>query len=61
VNERTAEMSDETEKPQNQQNDKDSPKHMMFSFELVSFASREGAQVRLKIFENPVGGLVGGE
>jgi hypothetical protein len=59
VNERAAEMSDETEKPQNQQNDKDSPKHMMFSFELVSFSSRAEAQVRLKIFENPVGGLAG--
>jgi hypothetical protein len=32
---------------------------MMFSFELVSFSSRAEAQVRLKIFENPVGGLAG--
>jgi hypothetical protein len=32
---------------------------MMFSFELVSFASREGAQVRLKIFEKSVGRLAG--
>jgi hypothetical protein len=39
----------ETEKPQNQQDYEDSPKHM-FSFELVYFTSRVGPRVRLKIF-----------
>jgi hypothetical protein len=50
MNERATEMTDESEQPQNQKHNKDSPKHM-FSFELVYFTSHEGARVRLKIFE----------
>src|SRR5438876_8943079 len=41
----------ETEQPENQQNDEDSPKHM-FSFEWVYFSSRVKVQLRLKIFGN---------
>src|SRR3954447_22062096 len=51
VNERATEMTDEAEKPENQQHNKNSPEHM-FSFELVYFASHPGSRVRLKIFEN---------
>ena len=50
MDERAAELSDETEEPQNQENDEDSPEHM-FSFWLVSFASCAEPLVRLKFFE----------
>jgi hypothetical protein len=40
----------ESEKPEDQQNNEDSPKHM-FSFELVYFASRARVELRVKIFQ----------
>lgn len=49
VNQRAAEMTDESEEPENQQHNKDSPEHM-FSFELVYFASFPEVRVRLNIF-----------
>jgi hypothetical protein len=49
VNERATEVTDESEQPEDQKHNKDSPEHM-FSFELVYFASCADAQVRLKIF-----------
>src|SRR6266404_1132538 len=54
VNQGTTEMTDETEEPENQEHHEDSPKHM-FSFELVSFASRVGARVRLTFLKIPPG------
>src|SRR5256714_11463230 len=50
VNERAPEVTDEAEQPQNQKNYKDSPEHM-FPFELVYFASRARARLRVKIFQ----------
>jgi hypothetical protein len=50
VNQGAAEVTDESEEPENQENNEDSPEHM-FSFGLVSFSSRAEAQVRLSIFQ----------
>jgi hypothetical protein len=50
MDQRATELTDETEKPENQENDKDSPEHM-FSFGLVSFASCAMPRVRLKFFK----------
>jgi hypothetical protein len=50
MNERATEVTDESEKPEDQQNNEDSPKHM-FSFELVYFASRALVELRVKIFQ----------
>src|SRR4051794_29839105 len=50
VNERATEVTDESEKPENQENNEDGPEHM-FSFELVYFASRARAELRVKIFQ----------
>src|SRR5437764_3801936 len=49
VDECAAEMTDESEQPEDQKHNKDSPEHM-FSFELVYFASFAEGWVRLKIF-----------
>src|SRR5438045_4723875 len=49
VNKRATEMTDESEQPEDQKHNKDSPEHM-FSFELVYFASCADEAARLKIF-----------
>src|SRR4051812_47975736 len=49
MNQRATEVTDESEQPENQQHNENSPEHM-FSFELVYFASFPGRRVRLKIF-----------
>jgi hypothetical protein len=50
MNERATEVTNESEEPENQQHNKDSPEHM-FSFELVYFASHEHVRLRVKIFQ----------
>jgi hypothetical protein len=50
MNERATEVTDESEKPENQENNEDGPEHM-FSFELVYFASRARVRLRVKIFQ----------
>jgi hypothetical protein len=49
-----AELTDETEKPENQENDEDSPEHM-FSFWVGFFCFVRGAVGALKVFQNPRG------
>jgi hypothetical protein len=43
-------MANESEEPENQQHNKDSPEHM-FSFELVYFASHARVRLRVNIFQ----------
>src|SRR3954469_10585832 len=43
-------MANESQEPENQQHNKDSPEHM-FSFELVYFASHARARVRVRFFK----------
>src|SRR2546423_7575982 len=50
MNERATEVTDESEKPEDQENNEDGPEHM-FSFELVYFASRARVEMRVKIFQ----------
>ena len=50
VNERATEVSDEPEKPEDQENNEDGPEHM-FSFELVYFASHARVELGVRFFK----------